>query len=105
MTAILQLAGAERMVVGHTPTPLLPGGEVGKPIVRCEGRYLLTDVAMSRWMGGGRASVMIMESDDTNKLNKIYFKGHDGQKTVEVPVLGPIDPEAAEEMGSRTVEL
>lgn len=31
---ILKLAGAERLVVGHTPTPLLPGGSAGVPMSR-----------------------------------------------------------------------
>mmetsp|Transcript_16638 Transcript_16638/g.33779 ORF Transcript_16638/g.33779 Transcript_16638/m.33779 type:complete len:311 (+) Transcript_16638:91-1023(+) len=82
---VLQIAGAERLVVGHTPTVMV-GGQVGKPLVRCDGRLLLTDVAMSRWMGGGMPSALTIETDDdTGRLARIFFRYGRGEE-LEVPI-------------------
>ena len=67
---ILKLAKAERVVLGHTPTFYLAGGQVGVPMVRCGGRLLLSDVGMSWWMGGsGRGAAL-----DRQRLTSSYFR-------------------------------
>ncbi|CAD7964331.1 unnamed protein product [Amoebophrya sp. A120] len=77
---ILKVAKAERLVVGHTPTPLI-GGQPGEPIVKCKGRFILMDVAMSRWMGGGMPAALIIETDaNTGKLSRVFYKIKAGEE-------------------------
>jgi len=90
--AILKLAKAERMVVGHTPTQKI-GAADGHPLVRCGGRFILNDVAMSKWMGGGMPAAFVLEGDDeTGEVKRIYVDhgSRAGRKQTEVPVLPPL---------------
>eukprot|EP00392_Amoebophrya_sp_AT5.2_P011629 g11708.t1 len=100
---ILKLAGAERLVVGHTPTALLPGGSAGVPMSRCEGRFILMDVAMSRWMGGGQPAALLIETNNTTgKMTRIYAKlpMHEGAAGKEMDFhIGP--PLSAEKAAPR----
>eukprot|EP00929_Paragymnodinium_shiwhaense_P100701 TRINITY_DN63218_c0_g1_i1.p2 TRINITY_DN63218_c0_g1~~TRINITY_DN63218_c0_g1_i1.p2 ORF type:complete len:239 (-),score=42.24 TRINITY_DN63218_c0_g1_i1:210-869(-) len=88
---ILKLAGAERLVLGHTPTPLI-GGRAGEPLIRCGGRLLLMDVAMSRWMGGGVPVALQIRTRDTEEqreegcLQAIEILHEKGEPT-PVPIL------------------
>lgn len=82
---ILKTAKGERIVVGHTPTTLV-GGKQGAPVVRCGGRLILMDVAMSRWMGGGMAAILVLETEEEGRLKRIYVKHGRGEETqVEIP--------------------
>ncbi|CAD7975756.1 unnamed protein product [Amoebophrya sp. A25] len=95
---ILRTGGAERLVVGHTPTPLI-GGEPGKPLIKCGGRLLLMDVAMSKWMGGGTPAALIFEAEKTGKkgtLKRIYVKIRAGEE-IEVPILSTIGSRSTSE--------
>jgi len=59
--------------------------------VKCEGRLLLTDTAMSRWMGGGKPSALFLETDDTTgALERIYIK-HSRGMTMDVPILDALN--------------
>jgi len=96
---ILQVAKAERLVLGHTPTALI-GAPEGEPLVKCGGRLILNDVAMSRWMGGGMPAAFIMETNDAGKVSRIYIK-HSRGKEMDVPILAPLanpESEAREEL-------
>jgi len=103
---ILKIARAERLVVGHTPTSLI-GAKNDEPLVRCGGRMLLTDVAMSRWMGGGRASALVMQSDSSGELASMEFLFGDGKgvpSPMKVPILPTLVDYTAEERGELVVE-
>jgi len=82
---ILKVAKAERLVLGHTPTSLV-GSPEGTPKIRCKGRLLLTDVAMSKWMGGGMPAALILETGPEGTLTRIHVKHSRGEET-EVPIL------------------
>jgi len=82
---ILRIAKAERIVLGHTPTALI-GAKEGEPLIKCGGRLILNDVAMSKWMGGGKPAAFIMETDDYGKVNRIYIK-HSRGKEEDIPIL------------------
>ena len=76
LPGVLKLMNVTRIVLGHTPQEKLVTGN------RCEGKLLLADVAMSRWMGSGHngnpSSVLFALSEDGNKLDRVvnlYWKG------------------------------
>ncbi|EER18860.1 serine/threonine protein phosphatase, putative [Perkinsus marinus ATCC 50983] len=66
---VLRHYGVARMVVGHTPS------EDGRMKVRCGGRAILADVALSRWMGRyphhGHPAALEMTLVNTTHLEKI----------------------------------
>ncbi|MGC4087319.1 MAG: metallophosphoesterase [Polyangiaceae bacterium] len=55
----LALLGAERMVVGHTPTHTLPGGEKGRVFTRFDGRLVLVDVGLGEGEEAPRAALLV----------------------------------------------
>lgn len=72
-------------------------------VFRCEGRFILMDVAMSRWMGGGQPAALLIETDaDTGKMTRIYAKlpMHEGAAGKEMDFhIGP--PLSAEKAAAR----
>lgn len=73
--------------MGHTPTPTL-GKADNEMMLKCQGRFILTDVAMSRWMGGAMPAVLeiiLNEEDDYNSLKKIRAHYVDGVKDLVDP--------------------
>ncbi|EER09959.1 serine-threonine protein phosphatase, putative [Perkinsus marinus ATCC 50983] len=66
---VLRHYGVARMVVGHTPS------EDGRMKVRCGGRAILADVALSRWMGRyphhGHPAALEMTLVNATHLEKI----------------------------------
>lgn len=81
---ILKKCKAERLVLGHTPTFFMGGGP-GQAMPKCNGRLLFTDVAMSRWMGGGKPSILVMDNFDDEEKFTMTFHYEDG-KFETVPV-------------------
>ncbi len=76
--------------MGHTPTPTL-GKADNEMMLKCDGRLLLTDVAMSRWMGGAMPAVLeiiLDEATDYNSLKKIRAHYVDGVKDLIDPSTG-----------------
>ena len=55
----LRLLGAERMVVGHTPTASVPGGEKGRIATRFGGQLVLVDAGLSEGAEGARAALIV----------------------------------------------
>ena len=76
LPAVMRMMDVTRIVVGHTPQETLVTGN------RCNGRLLLADVAMSRWMGSGHngnpSVVLFSVTDNGKRLTRIvnlYWKG------------------------------
>ena len=76
LPAVMKMMDITRIVVGHTPQETLVTGN------RCNGRLLLADVAMSRWMGSGHngnpSVVLLKLADNGGRLDQIvnlYWKG------------------------------
>jgi hypothetical protein len=76
LPAVMRMMDVTRIVVGHTPQETLVTGN------RCNGRLLLADVAMSRWMGSGNngnpSVVLFSVTDNGKRLGRIvnlYWKG------------------------------
>lgn len=55
----LKLLGARRMVVGHTQTVAVPGGESGRILCRHGGRLVLADVGLGQGEESPRAALVI----------------------------------------------
>lgn len=75
----------ERIIVGHTPTATL-GQADNEMMVKCGGRLILSDVAMSRWMGGSMPAALTIEiNETTNQMEYIKAYYVDGVKLLETP--------------------
>lgn len=55
----LRLLGARRMVVGHTQTGSLPGGEIGRVAVLSQGRLIAVDVGLGEGAAAPCAALII----------------------------------------------
>jgi hypothetical protein len=55
----LSLVGARRMVIGHTNTAQLPGGERGEILTRFGGRLVCIDVGITSGPGAPRAALLV----------------------------------------------
>lgn len=55
----LRLLGAKRMVIGHTPTESVPGGEKGRIATRFGAELVLVDAGLSEGPGGPRAALVV----------------------------------------------
>lgn len=98
---ILEAFRVSRIVVGHTP---LAGK---RAVTRCNGKILLTDVQLSRWMeAGGQPVAVVMTVGTPSQLSSItayYFdpssetqESHELLQTVpvtEAPHTEPVTPE------------
>jgi hypothetical protein len=73
----LEIFNVERMVVGHTPPRR--GKSERKAVSKCNGKFLMADMAMSRWMWDGvnpEPFALIMDSRFHNKVTTTahYFR-------------------------------
>merc|ERR1712118_651322 len=65
--------GAARMVVGHTP-------QVSRrALIKCDGRFIVLDVGMSRWLFGERGSDR-PEKDVHPASMDLEYKGASGEE-------------------------
>jgi hypothetical protein len=55
----LELLGAKRMIVGHTPTATLPGGGDGRLLVLAQGRLIGVDVGLREGADKPRAALIV----------------------------------------------
>jgi hypothetical protein len=55
----LELLGAKRMIVGHTPTATLPGGGDGRLLVLAQGRLIGVDVGLRSGADKPRAALIV----------------------------------------------
>ncbi len=55
----LELLGAKRMIVGHTPTATLPGGGDGRLLVLARGRLIGVDVGLREGADKPRAALIV----------------------------------------------
>lgn len=89
----LDTIGVNRMFVGHTPQRDLQIGSY------CEGKFIVTDVGISRWMYGGLSTVEIISKHQSS----------DGPLTLEeeaaVVELRVVDPSDLSERAGREMEL
>ena len=59
LSTSLELLGAKRMIVGHTPTASLPGGGDGRLLVLARGRLIGVDVGLRSGPDEPRAALVI----------------------------------------------
>jgi hypothetical protein len=59
LTQSLALLGAERMIVGHTPTHTVEGGHKGEIVTRFAGRLVLIDVGLGHGVDSPRTALII----------------------------------------------
>jgi hypothetical protein len=59
LRASLRLLGAERMIVGHTPTSDVKGGSAGRILIRHGGRLVLVDVGLGHGDDAPRTALLI----------------------------------------------
>lgn len=82
LSAVLGHFCAARLVLGHTPTPLL-GREGHRAATRCGGRLVLLDVGMSRWLksmtdpdpDGHPAILEMIHNGETVSSLKVLYEG------------------------------
>ena len=105
LSEVLRLFGVARMIVGHTP-------QSGRRVVsRCDGTFILTDVAMSRWMmnlrhderdlAGGQPSAVLLRhtaDGDYESIATFYTRDIASDYIFERPIeneiwtlSGPVD--------------
>ena len=93
LAEVLRLLGVSRMFVGHTP-------QIGRRVMsRCNGSFVLTDVAMSRWMfdrahderdlSGGQPGAVVLQHSANGSVQSIkafYTKNIASQTIFEAPI-------------------
>lgn len=87
LNEVLEMFGVSRLFVGHTPMP------TKRVMSRCDGRLILTDVGMSRWMylenenlddpTGGQPSAIVMSfASGSLETLKAYYTGSVEESTI-----------------------